>query len=37
MELGAYRWLAQLMVNVGHPHSDPAFAAHIVEPTVLQA
>ena len=31
------RWLAQLMVNVGHPHSDPAFAAHIVEPTVIQA
>lgn len=28
-------WLAQLLVNVGRPHSDPAFAAAVTEPTPL--
>ena len=29
-------WLAQLLVNVGRPHGDAAFAASVTEPTVLQ-
>lgn len=29
-------WLAQLLVNVGRPHNDAAFAASVTEPTVLQ-
>jgi len=30
-------WLAQLLVNLGHPHNDPLFLRDIHEPTVLQA
>ncbi|KAL3154471.1 CCR4-NOT transcription complex subunit 9 [Trebouxia sp. C0010 RCD-2024] len=30
-------WLAQLLVNLGHPHNDPLFQRDIHEPTVLQA
>lgn len=33
----ACRWLAQLLVNLGHPHNDPLFLRDIHEPTVLQA
>ena len=29
-------WLAQLLVNVGRPHGDAAFASSVTEPTVLQ-
>ena len=31
------RWLAQLLINLGHAHNDPLFQRDIHEPTVLQA
>ena len=33
---GMCRWLAQLLVNVGHAHSDPQFR-DIMEPTGMQS